>query len=280
MIIFFLLFVALLLALLVAAYFWNRRLETQLAERDRVIASQDKESERMRQHFESEKFRIYNESLAAVANAQKLVEQQVAEMNQEAARIRQHFETEARRIQADAEKVHAKDVQELELLRKYQSLRDAEGETQRILAEAVDEANNLRAEARILLAQSRTAAAGERTAALQKVKSIHEQADARLNQALQDAGRIVTDAETRAVKIGGDAYTALQNKELLEQAAEAMRNIIEGYGDRYLVPTHSLLDELAAEYGYDAAGQSLASRAGTIGKRMIEARGGCKRAIM
>ncbi|HQH28062.1 MAG TPA: DUF4041 domain-containing protein, partial [Oligoflexia bacterium] len=52
-------------------------------------------------------------------------------------------------------------------------------------------------------------------------------------------------------------------------AAEAMRNVIEGYGDRYLIPTHSLLDDLAVEYGYDAAGQSLAS-AREQSKRMIE----------
>ena len=38
-----------------------------------------------------------------------------------------------------------------------------------------------------------------------------------------------------------------------------MRNIVEGYGDRYLSPTHTLLDTLTAEYGYEAAGQSLAS---------------------
>ena len=48
-----------------------------------------------------------------------------------------------------------------------------------------------------------------------------------------------------------------------------MRNIVEGYGDRYLVPTHSLLDDLAAEYGYDAAGQSLSS-AREQSKKMVE----------
>lgn len=41
------------------------------------------------------------------------------------------------------------------------------------------------------------------------------------------------------------------------------------YGDRYLIPTHSLLDDLAAEYGYDAAGQALAS-ARNQSKRMVE----------
>jgi hypothetical protein len=36
-----------------------------------------------------------------------------------------------------------------------------------------------------------------------------------------------------------------------------MKNVIEGYGDRYMVPTQSLLDELAEEYSYTEAGQEL-----------------------
>jgi len=39
----------------------------------------------------------------------------------------------------------------------------------------------------------------------------------------------------------------------------ALHNVIEGYGDRYIIPTHSLLDDLAVEFGYDAAGQALKS---------------------
>ena len=99
----------------------------------------------------------------------------------------------------------------------------------------------MRTEVHNLLEQAKNAAANERSLAVQKAKHIHEQADARLNQALRDAGRIVAEAEKRAEQVGGDAYTALRDKELLEQAAEAMRNVIEGYGDRYLIPTHSLL---------------------------------------
>ena len=48
-----------------------------------------------------------------------------------------------------------------------------------------------------------------------------------------------------------------------------MRNVIEGYGDRYTIPTHSLLDDLAVEFGYDAAGQALRS-ARDQSRRMVE----------
>jgi len=209
------------------------------------------------------------ESQTAVSEAQKLIDQQFADMQQESERVRQHYVLESRKIQSAADELVSKTIKDFEPLRKYENLRDAEAETQQQLAAALAEATSLRAEAQILMEQAKNAAANERSLAFQKAKDIHEQADARLNQALHDAGRIVAEAEKRAEQIGGDAYTALRDKEMLEQAAEAMRNVIEGYGDRYLIPTHSLLDDLAAEYGYDAAGQALTS-ARNQSKRMVE----------
>jgi hypothetical protein len=48
-----------------------------------------------------------------------------------------------------------------------------------------------------------------------------------------------------------------------------MRNVIEGYGDRYIIPTHSVLDDLAIEFGYDAAGAAL-KPAREQSRRMVE----------
>lgn len=250
------------LGILAAVLFSNKKLEQQ-------VAAEKQETERLRQYYEAETSRVYNEAQAAVAEAQRLVDQQSADLKQEAERSRQHYEAEARKSQEAAEALVAKTIKDFEPLRKYEHLRDAEAEAKRQLADALKEAAEMRGEAQSLLEQSRTAAANERSQAVQKAKNIHEQADARLNQAIRDAGRIIAEAEKRAQQIGGDAYTALRDKQMLEQAANAMRNIIEGYGDRYLVPTHSLLDDLAAEYGYDAAGQSLAS-AREQSKRMVE----------
>jgi len=84
--------------------------------------------------------------------------------------------------------------------------RDAEAEAQRQLDDALKEATSLRAEAQSLMEQAKMAAADERLAAEEKVKDIHDQADARLNQAIRDAGRIMAQAEERAEQIGGDAY--------------------------------------------------------------------------
>ena len=38
---------------------------------------------------------------------------------------------------------------------------------------------------------------------------------------------------------------------------KAIHNVIEGYGDRYIIPTHSLLDDLASDFGHTAAGEAL-----------------------
>ena len=237
--------------------------------REKQLAASKAEQERLRLHYESETARVYSEAQTAISAAQKLVDQQLETLRKDSESVRQHYETEARNAEASAQELVAKTLKDLEPLRRFQHLADAEGQARQLLAEAAKEAMGLQAEAQRLLDDARGAAANEVLAAKEKVKDIHEQADARLDQAIRDAGRIMAEAEKRAEEIGGAAYTALREKEQLEQAAEAMRNIIEGYGDRYLVPTHSLLDDLAAEYGYGAAGQSLAA-ARQQSKRMVE----------
>src|ERR1035441_1772098 len=187
--------------------------------------------------LEDDVFRTQNEAQASVVEAQKLLDQQFAEMQQESERVRQHYEAESRKIQEAANAIVAKTVKDFEPLRKYEKLRDAEAEAQRQLVEALKEATSLRREEQIFLEQARDHTAYERTMAIQRAKEIREQADALLNQATRDAGRIMADAEKRAEKIGGDAYIALRDKQTLEQAVQALWNVTEGYGDRYVVPT-------------------------------------------
>jgi hypothetical protein len=250
------------IGLLIAAMLNIKKLEG-------LVAAANQESERLRQYYESETQRVYSEAQASVAEAQKQIDQQFAEMRQESERVRQHYETEARKSQDAADALVAKTIKDFEPLRKFEKFGDAEAEAQRQLADALTEATNLRTEAQSLLLQAKHAAADEREVSVQKAKALRDQADALLNQATRDAGRIMAEAEKRAERIGGDAYRALREKELLEQAAEAMRNIIEGYGDRYLIPTHSLLDDLSVEFGYAAAGASLKS-ALDLSRRMVE----------
>jgi hypothetical protein len=249
------------IGLLIAVMFYNKKLEGQ-------VAAANQETERLRQHYESETQRVYGEAQAAVADAQKQIDQQFTELKQESEQLRQHYETETRKSQDAADALVAKTIQDFEPLRKFEKFRDSEAAAQRQLDDALKDAASLRAEAQTLMEQAKTAAADERAQAVQRAKALRDQADALLNQATRDAGRVMAEAEKRAEKIGGDAYRALREKEMLEQAAEAMRNIVEGYGDRYLVPTFSLLDDLAADFGSAAAGESLKS-ARDLSRRMV-----------
>ncbi len=57
-----------------------------------------------------------------------------------------------------------------------------------------------------------------------------------LAEASVEAKKIVTEAQQRAEAIAGDAYKAMRDAKHYEDAARAMKNIIEGYGDQYIVP--------------------------------------------
>ena len=243
---------------LVVAYLLKRRVE-------KTVDAARQEALNAKQQRDADVAQARADANAAISNAQAAYEQKVGELDAEAERIRNQYEVETRKIADEADARLA----ELEPLRGYAALQDAEKEVQKVLAEAVADATALREEAKKLLDQTHEAAAEERIQAKQRVKEMADQADALLSQATRDAGRIVAEAEKRAQQMGGDAYDALRDKQLLEQAAAAMRNIIEGYGDRYIIPTHSVLDDLAIEFGYDAAGMALKS-AREQSRRMVE----------
>ena len=194
---------------------------------------------------------------AWVASTRATFDSKVAGLDLEAQHIRDHYETEFRKAQESIQAQLTATLAELEPLRGYADLHDAEQSVRKTLADALLEATALREEARTLVDQTRAATLEERAAARQRAKELQDQADAFLAQATRDAGRIVAEAEKRAEQIGGDAYIALRDKELIERASKAMRNVIEGYGDRYIIPTRSLIDNLAADYGHTEAGIAL-----------------------
>lgn len=103
-----------------------------------------------------------------------------------------------------------------------------------------------------------------------RAQALTAQAETLIAEANERAAKLVSDAEVRAREIAGDAYRALSQAEQLERTAAAMRNVIQGYGDRYLKPTYSLLDELADDYGFDEAGREL-KRARANSQSLIEA---------
>lgn len=142
--------------------------------------------------------------------------------------------------------------QELDQLRQ-----GAERQCAEILATARAEAEQLREQARQELASASQSSRETKAAASAKAQELQAQAERTLAGAAEEAARITAQAHKRAEEIAGDAYNAMRNVDELKRTATAMRNIIEGYGDSYLVPARSLLDELAEDFGHTEAGERL-----------------------
>lgn len=104
--------------------------------------------------------------------------------------------------------------------------------------------------------------------AKEKAKALNNDAQAILHSATTQAAKTIEAAQTKAEEIGGSAYQALKNAALYERTVKAMKNIIEGYGDEYIIPEQSLLDDLAADFSHTQAGQEL-KRARECTKVMI-----------
>ena len=247
-----------LLVLLVIAVLKRKKLEGLVVVRDREVVAANEEI-----------LRVRHESEVAVAEIQKVVDQQLSDVSNESERTRQHYEAEALKLKIESDHALAKALKQLESLQRYQGLLNAEGEAHRLLTEALLEATSLRAEATTLMDLAREAAVDVNSQASQRAKEIQRNADTVLDHATREAGRLVEEAHRKAQEIGGDAYTALRDNERLERAVIAIRNVINGYGDRYLMHKSSVLDDLAAEFGHTQGGKALAAARDQT-KRMTE----------
>lgn len=92
---------------------------------------------------------------------------------------------------------------------------------------------------------------------LAKSQETRQKADAVLANVDQHARQIVADARRQAEETAGNALKAVEDAKLYEQTARAMRNIIDGYHDDYIVPNASLLDDLAEDFSHKDAGEQL-----------------------
>ncbi len=79
------------------------------------------------------------------------------------------------------------------------------------------------------------------------------QAETLTKKAQKEASDIVATAHKEAEK----AMAIKAKADIFEATAKAMKNIIEGYGDEYIIPNHSLLDDLAEEFSHKEAGEKL-----------------------
>ncbi|MCK8496052.1 DUF4041 domain-containing protein [Spirosoma sp. RP8] len=157
---------------------------------------------------------------------------------------------------------------ELNQLSQYRTILDAEqyaqqirnqaqDESVQILTQARSEAARLRYAADEELRQARSQAREIREQAALKARTLQTQADGLLVDASKEAGRIIAIADQRAEEIAGEALAANRNAAELEKTIQALKNVLNGYGDQYLIPSYTLLDELAEDYAHVEAGTEL-----------------------
>lgn len=142
-------------------------------------------------------------------------------------------------------------------LSKYEDILDIEKEAQKILVKANSDAELMKSEARIELENARIKANEIRIDAKTKADENIKKTENLLDNATIESKRIIESANKRAEEIAGQAYIAMKNADSYERTVKAMKNIIEGYGDSYIVPTYSLLDDLAEEFSHTDAGNNL-----------------------
>lgn len=136
-------------------------------------------------------------------------------------------------------------------------LADANAAAQRTADDARSRAEQVLAEAVVARAKADAEAAALTSDAKETAKEYRERAEIHLKAAEVEAERIYAEARRKAEEIAGNALAAKDNADRWASTANAMRNVVEGYGDRYLVPAFSLLDELADEFGFEEGGQKL-----------------------
>lgn len=162
------------------------------------------------------------------------------------------------------------------LVNKYSKVIDADAEAQKIQKEAQEILAHAKIQSEDSIAEAKTTANAIVSKARDDAKRIRENAQkaedkasesVRLSQ--RNAAKIIADAKEEAKAIAGNAIEAQGKAREYEQTALAMKRMIEGYGDEWLKPSYSLLDELADEFGYTEAGQKL-KEARAITERMVK----------
>jgi F0F1-type ATP synthase membrane subunit b/b' len=168
-------------------------------------------------------------------------------------------EVEARRIVAEA---HA----QAETLNQQAAQRLAEAEVQakeaaqqasELIAQANRDASDVTAASKLQAEQAKARCDGIAAEARREAEELKAAARGLIEEARVKAEQIVAAAEKKSSEIAGEAWEIKKNTEKYQQTLKAIKNEIEGYGDAYIVPAHSLLDDLADDVGYSEAGQQL-----------------------
>lgn len=180
----------------------------------------------------------------------------IANLNRENSQLK----TDVLKLQTDKgvlSKKNAELLQHNDALRKYQDIIDVKLECEYLLQKAQRDGLKIKARAELELSDAQGQAREMRRNVKELTDKRSREIELLYENAVNEAKRIVDNAEIRAESIGGDAYRSLREADQIAERVKAMKNVIKGYGNEYLIPTYTLLDELAEDFGHKEAGENL-----------------------
>lgn len=193
--------------------------------------------------------------------------------------LKKRSDEDAKKIETLTEELSTAKEHE-QALSQFQPILDVQAEIDKMKAASKEDIEKMQADAQSEIDQLKATAKNETDQLLcdtqennrlsrERLSAADVEAARKLSSADEEARRIVATAEKRAEEIAGDAYHALESVEELRETEKALHNTINGYGDEWLKPTYSLLDELADEFSHTDAGIKLKdARANSV--RMVK----------
>lgn len=142
-------------------------------------------------------------------------------------------------------------------LSKYQSIIDVKIECEYLLKKAQKDYEKLREQGNQELFEAQENAKESRRNIKELTEKKQREIELLYENAVRESTRIIESAENKAETIGGDAYRSLKEANEIADRIQAMKNVINGYGNEYLVPNYTLLDQLAEDFSHKEAGENL-----------------------
>jgi hypothetical protein len=168
---------------------------------------------------------------------------------------------EAQRLQKEWEAFGLTTKEENEALAKYKPIADIEAHIAKLEGEA----------------GARLASVNEELAQKEAVlRDAEAKAMAEVQARIEEAER---DSKSRLVTMTSQLVEKEARLKEAQDLLTATRNIVEGYGNEYLVPKESIFDQMAEEYGHEVAGIKLKSARDTT-RRMIREGSSAKSQIL
>ncbi|MDF2832328.1 DUF4041 domain-containing protein [Chryseobacterium indoltheticum] len=142
-------------------------------------------------------------------------------------------------------------------LSKYQNIIDVKIECEYLLKKAQKDYEKLRERGNLELSEAQESAKESRRNIKELSEKKQREIELLYENAVRESTRIINQAENKAETIGGDAYRSLREADEIASRIQAMKNVIKGYGNEYLVPSYTLLDQLAEDFSHKDAGENL-----------------------